>query len=410
METLTDTIKIEELENGSILSPKGFSAGGTHAGLRYSKKDVGMIYSQVPANSAAVYTLNHFLAAPILVTKDSLKASDQLQAVVVNSACANACTGERGLVDAYEMRALTAKKMGIQPDLIAVASTGVIGEYLNMDKINKGISQLELNDTEQSADDFQTAILTTDTCTKQCGYKTKIDGKTIHMGGAAKGSGMIHPNMATMLGFITTDANILPESLQQALKEVTDHSFNQITVDGDTSTNDMVLVMANGMAANDPLTPNHPEWDHFLHLLSQTCENLAKQIAKDGEGATKLVEVVVEGALNDLDARKVAKQIVGSNLVKTAIYGADANWGRIISAIGKAEVQVNAEQVTISIGPIKMLENSNPVPFSEEDAAVYLQNEFITIHVDMHLGNGKGKAWGCDLSYDYVKINASYRT
>lgn len=410
METLTEVSKIQELENGSILSPKGFQTGGTHAGLRYSRKDVGMIYSEVPANSAAVYTLNDFQAAPIQVTKESLSQSGQLQAVVVNSACANACTGEQGLKDAYEMRDLAAQKIGLNPSLVAVASTGVIGEYLQMDKIKLGISQLELGNEQQNAEDFQTAILTTDLCMKSCGFKAVIDGKTVHIGGAAKGSGMIHPNMATMLGFITTDANISAEHLHTALRKVTDVTFNQITVDGDTSTNDMVLVMANGQAENEALTPSHPEWDTFMELLAKTSENLAKQIAKDGEGATKLVEVEVVGAYDNEDARKVAKQIVGSNLVKTAIYGADANWGRIIGAIGQADTKAISEKVTISIGPVTMLEKSNLVPFSEEEAENYLQQDFIEIFVDLHLGDGIGKAWGCDLSYDYVKINASYRT
>lgn len=410
METLTEVSKIQELENGSILSPKGFQTGGTHAGLRYSRKDVGMIYSEVPANSAAVYTLNDFQAAPIQVTKESLSQSGQLQAVVVNSACANACTGEQGLKDAYEMRDLAAQKIGLNPSLVAVASTGVIGEYLQMDKIKLGISQLELGIEQQNAEDFQTAILTTDLCMKSCGFKAVIDGKTVHIGGAAKGSGMIHPNMATMLGFITTDANISAEHLHTALRKVTDVTFNQITVDGDTSTNDMVLVMANGQAENEALSPSHPEWDTFMELLAKTSENLAKQIAKDGEGATKLVEVEVVGAYDNEDARKVAKQIVGSNLVKTAIYGADANWGRIIGAIGQADTKAISEKVTISIGPVTMLEKSNLVPFSEEEAENYLQQDFIEIFVDLHLGDGIGKAWGCDLSYDYVKINASYRT
>lgn len=410
METLKEHSVVEEIKSGNILSPKGYIAGGIHAGLRYSKKDIGMICSEVPANSAAVYTLNHFQAAPIQVTKVSLLNGGVLNAVVVNSACANACTGEKGLIDAYEMRALAAKKLGIEPHLIAVASTGVIGEYLKMDKINEGIARLQLGADVQDAEDFQTAILTTDTVMKQCGYQASIDGKIVSMGGAAKGSGMIHPNMATMLGFVTTDANISSEHLHQALKAVTNVTFNQITVDGDTSTNDMVLVMANGLAENVPLSPSHPEWDTFLLLLSETCESLAKQIAKDGEGATKLVEVNVIGAENEEDARMVSKQIIGSNLVKTAIFGADANWGRIIGAIGKARVKVKPEFVSISIGPVKMLEKSNPVPFSESEASLYLQNDYIKIDVDLHGGEAIGKAWGCDLSYDYVKINASYRT
>lgn len=410
MGSLTETSIIKEIENGTIVAPKGFSTGGVHAGLRYSKKDLGMIFSEVPANSAAVYTLNAFQAAPLHVTKDSLGKEGILQTVVVNSACANACTGEQGMKDAYEMRKLAAEKTNVKEHYAAVASTGVIGEYLDMEKIKKGIENITFGKSVKNAEDFQTAILTTDTVMKHCAYSAVIGGKKVSMGGAAKGSGMINPNMATMLAFITTDAKISSNHLYDALRIVTDNTFNQITVDGDTSTNDMVLVMANGLAENEELTPDHPDWGIFIQLLSKTCEDLAKKIAQDGEGATKLVEVQVNGAMSKEDGRKIAKQIVGSNLVKTAIFGADANWGRIICAIGQTNAKVDIDKVNISIGPIKMLENSTPVPFSEEEATKYLENPFIQIFVDLQIGSETGKAWGCDLSYDYVKINASYRT
>ncbi|NRD77833.1 bifunctional ornithine acetyltransferase/N-acetylglutamate synthase [Bacillus sp. BRMEA1] len=402
--------KIIAIENGNILSPQGFKTAGVHAGLRYSKKDLGVIISEIPASSAAVYTTNQFQAAPLKVTQESIACEGILQAVVVNSACANACTGERGYKDALEMRTLTSEKFNIKENFVAVASTGVIGEYLDMDKITNGIQLLSPGNLNSDAIDFQTAILTTDIVMKNCGYTTIIDGKIITIGGAAKGSGMIHPNMATMLGFLTTDAAISSENLSAALKRVTDHTFNQITVDGDTSTNDMVLVMANGMAGNQPLTPEHPQWETFIKLLTKACEKLAKQIAMDGEGATKLVEVEVLGAKDQEEARFVAKQIIGSNLVKTAIFGADANWGRIIGAIGQTNAMINPHTVDIAIGPIQMLENSVPCVFSEDDARKYLHSPFIKILVDLHVGNGSGKAWGCDLSYDYVKINASYRS
>ncbi|WP_449540478.1 bifunctional ornithine acetyltransferase/N-acetylglutamate synthase [Ferdinandcohnia sp. Marseille-Q9671] len=399
-----------KVEEGSVVTPKGFKAAGVHAGLRYSKKDIGAIVCDVPASCAAVYTQSHFQAPPLKVTKASIATENKLQAVVINSACANACTGEQGLVDAYEMRAETAAHFGIADHLVAVASTGVIGELLQMDKIKSGIKMLEPASTVSAAEDFQTAILTTDLVMKKACYQTTIDGKTITVGGAAKGSGMIHPNMATMLGFVTTDADIDSDTLQAAMKAVTDVTFNQITVDGETSTNDMVLVMASGKAENNPLTPEHPEWESFLSVLQLTFEDLAKQIARDGEGATKLVEVNVTGAVSDNDARIIAKKIVGSNLVKTAIYGADANWGRIIGAIGHSTATVNPDIVDISIGSIQMLKESQPVAFSEELAKAYLEGTDIVIHVDLHLGNGFGIAWGCDLTYDYVKINASYRT
>lgn len=407
---LVSQTEVTELPTGSIITPKGFTAAGVHAGLRYSKKDLGIILSDTPAQCAAVYTTSHFQAAPLKVTQESIAAEGLIQAVIVNSACANACTGDQGLKDAYQMRKSAADKFNLKEQHVAVASTGVIGEYMQMDKIEEGIKMLKPGNEALHSEDFQTAILTTDLVMKKCCYSAVIDGKTVTMGGSAKGSGMIHPNMATMLAFITTDANIDCGDLQFALKQVTDRTFNQITVDGDTSTNDMVLVMANGTSGINKLSPDHPDWDVFIQMLSQTSESLAKQIAKDGEGATKLIEVEVSGTKSDDDARMIAKQIVGSNLVKTAIYGADANWGRIIGAIGQSQPTIDPSSVDIAIGPIVMLKNSVPLAFSEEEAKEYLSNAAIQITVDLHQGAGKGKAWGCDLSYDYVKINASYRT
>ncbi|MGP7817961.1 bifunctional ornithine acetyltransferase/N-acetylglutamate synthase [Niallia sp. 01092] len=401
---------IKEIADGSIVSPIGFKAAGVHAGIRYSKKDLGLIISEVPANSAAVYTTSHFQAAPLKVTQDSIAAEKLIQAVVVNSGCANACTGEKGLEDAYKMRQLAADQLNIKKEYVAVSSTGVIGEYLKMDKISDGIKQLNSGNTSSHADAFQEAILTTDTVMKKCCYAATIDGVTVTMGGTAKGSGMIHPNMATMLGFITTDANIDSDLLQESLSAVIPTTFNQITVDGDTSTNDTVLVMANGLANNSALTKDHPDYSAFLELLAKTCENLAKQIAKDGEGATKLIEAEVSGCKSEEEARMIAKQIVGSSLVKTAVYGSDANWGRIIGAIGQTNADVNPNTVDIAIGNIVMLKMSEPQVFSEEEAINYLNQDFIKISVHLHNGEAKGKAWGCDLSYDYVKINASYRT
>lgn len=410
MQALSNVSAVKEVVEGSIITPKGFTADGVHAGLRYQKKDLGIIISEKPAHCAAVYTTNQFQAAPLKVTQASIAQEGIIQAIIVNSACANACTGERGLNDAFQMRKWTAEQFGIQEHHVGVASTGVIGEFLPMEKIHAGIQQLAPESAHINVEAFQTAILTTDIVMKNCCYSAVIDGKTVYMGGAAKGSGMINPNMATMLAFITTDANIENEYLQKALKEVTESTFNQITVDGDTSTNDTVFVMANGKSENHSLTPEHPEWNVFLELLAKSCESLAKQIAKDGEGATKLIEVEVIGAMNDLDARMAAKQIVGSNLVKTAVHGEDANWGRIISAIGQSNAVINPLLVDIAIGPITMLKNSEPQPFSEEEASAYLKNSTIHIFVNLHLGNGLGKAWGCDLSYDYVKINANYRS
>ena len=396
--------------NGGILTPKGYQAEGIHAGLRYSRNDLAILYSVVPANAAAVYTLNTYQAAPILVTKDSMRSEGKLQAIVVNSACANACTGERGLKDAYLMRSHTAEKLNIPSSYVGVASTGVIGEFLEIDKICKGISKLQLTDHESGAKHFEEAILTTDTKTKSCAFQTVIDGVVVSMGGAAKGSGMIHPNMATMLGFITTDANVDQRALQTALRKVTNLSFNQITVDGDTSTNDMVVVMANGMANNQTLNENHPEWNRFVELLKEVSESLAKEIARDGEGATKLIEVVVTGAETDQEAQVLAKTVIGSNLVKTAVYGADANWGRIVGAMGRSNIPFNKDRVSIFFGPVEVLHFGAPILFDEEKAREYLLSDEVQIRIQLTDGLGTGVAWGCDLTYDYVKINASYRT
>ncbi|KIY22964.1 MULTISPECIES: bifunctional ornithine acetyltransferase/N-acetylglutamate synthase [Mesobacillus] len=406
----TDKKWIKDIPDGGILTPKGFKCSGVHAGLRYNKLDLGLIVSETPASCAAVYTTSHFQAAPLVVTQESIAREGVLQAVIVNSACANACTGDQGYRDALKMRELTAAKFGLPEHYVAVASTGVIGEFLQMEKIEAGIAKLAIGNDQEDETNFQTAILTTDLVTKHACYSAEIDGRTVSVGGVAKGSGMIHPNMATMLGFLTTDANISSEALANALKEVTNTTFNQITVDGDTSTNDMVLVMANGEAGNRPLHPEHPEWPVFIELLTESCASLAKQIARDGEGATKLIEISVSGALSDEEARMIGKQIAGSNLVKTAIYGADANWGRIIGAIGQSEASVNANNVDIAFGDITMLKKSTPMAFDEENAREYLMNDKVEIFVNLNLGDGQGMAWGCDLSYDYVKINASYRT
>lgn len=403
--------EVIEVENGSIVTPKGFKAIGIYTGVKRKRLDLGAIFCEVPASSAAVYTTNRIQAAPLKVTKESIMKEGKLQALVVNSGNANACTGEKGLEDAYEMRSVSAEHFNVPNHYVAVTSTGVIGQYLPMDKIVPGIQQLQPEATIEAAEAFNEAILTTDTIKKMVCYQTTIDGKAISVGGVAKGSGMINPNMATMLSFVTTDAVIEPSVLQQALSEITNQTFNSITVDGDTSTNDMVVVMASGLAEHETLTPAHPEWNGFYQALKLTCESLAKKIARDGEGATKLIEVQVQGAVNDEEAGKVAKKIVGSDLVKSAVYGADANWGRIICAVGYSGCEIDPDTIDIAIGPIQTLVNSQPVVFSEEEATAYLKDEeTIKINVDLKIGNGTGKAWGCDLTYDYVRINAGYRT
>jgi glutamate N-acetyltransferase/amino-acid N-acetyltransferase len=405
----TSTKEIVILKEESVTLPKGFKAGGMHCGIKRKKLDLGYIVSEVPATTAGVYTTNIFQAAPLLVTQESIAKENKIQAILVNSGNANACTGEQGLSDAFEMQKEFASQLAIDDHLVAVTSTGVIGELLPMDKLKAGIQQI-LHDEYENEDNFKQAILTTDTSMKQIAVQVKVNGKTVSIGGAAKGSGMIHPNMATMLGFVTTDANIAHDDLLYALKDVTNQTFNMITVDGDTSTNDMVLVLANGMAENNQLTKDHPDWEVFKEGLKIVCESLAKSIAKDGEGATKLIEVQVNGAFSNDAARAVGKAIISSNLVKTAIYGTDPNWGRIVSAIGYSGVPVEPNAIKVAIGPFLVFENGLPSPIIEADVKEYLELETIQIFVELNQGDYSATAWGCDLTYDYVKINASYRT
>ena len=393
--------------DGTIASPLGFSADGLHAGFKKKKLDFGWIVSEVPASVAGVYTTNKVIAAPLLVTKASIQKSQKLQAIVVNSGVANSCTGQQGLDAAYEMQRLTAQKLQIEPDLVGLASTGVIGEQLPMDALKNGLSQILVSG---KAEDFAEAILTTDTCTKTCVVTEEFGSDLVTMAGVAKGSGMIHPNMATMLAFITCDANISSATLQKALSQHVETTFNQITVDGDTSTNDMVLVMANGCRQNEEILPDTEEFEKFSKMLRYLMADLAKKIAKDGEGATKLIEVNVLHAKDEQSGRMIAKSVVGSSLVKTAIFGQDPNWGRILAAIGYAGADVSVDNIDIWIEGIPVMQASSPVAFDPEETSDAMAGELLTLTIDLHDGEAEAQAWGCDLSYDYVKINALYRT
>ena len=393
--------------DGTIASPLGFSADGLHAGFKKKKLDFGWIVSEVPASVAGVYTTNKVIAAPLLVTKASIQKNQKLQAIVVNSGIANSCTGQQGLDAAYEMQRLTAQKLEIEPDLVGLASTGVIGEQLPMDALKNGLSQILVSG---KAEDFAEAILTTDTCTKTCVVTEEFGSDLVTMAGVAKGSGMIHPNMATMLAFITCDANISSATLQKALSQHVETTFNQITVDGDTSTNDMVLVMANGCRQNEEILPDTEEFEKFSKMLRYLMADLAKKIAKDGEGATKLIEVNVRHAKDEQSGRMIAKSVVGSSLVKTAIFGQDPNWGRILAAIGYAGADVSVDNIDIWIEGIPVMQASSPVAFDPEETSDAMAGELLTLTIDLHDGDAEAQAWGCDLSYDYVKINALYRT
>ena len=402
--------QMKRVSGKNIATPKGFKAVGIHCGLKHKKHDLAVLLSEVPASVAGVFTTNAIQAAPLVVTKEVVQQTGQMQAVIINSGNANACTGKQGMIDALTMQEKTAEQFGIAANLVGVASTGVIGEKLNMEPLLAGIKQLQPTSTLEGSIQFSQAILTTDTVMKNTAYRMEVDGNEITIAGTAKGSGMIEPNMATMLGFITTDAKIESVHLQEALKSVTDVTFNSITVDGDTSTNDMVLVLANGLAENQPLSPAHPEWDSFIQTLHAVAQDLAKMIAKDGEGATKLIEVEVDGAVTDAEARKIAKTVVGSPLVKTAVFGCDANWGRVIAAVGYSGASVDPLGITIKIGDTTVVTDGEPVNFSEEDLLLYLKQPEVKIFVGLNIGSGNGIAWGCDLTYDYVQINASYRS
>lgn len=402
-----------KLVSGGICAAKGFTAAGISAKLKKSlKPDLALIYSKVPAVAAGVYTKNKIKAAPLLLTKSNLKSSNNMaQAVIVNSGNANACTGKLGKVHAVQTITELGKFLKIEKNLIAVTSTGVIGVPLPVEKIIDHIPELIKGLESTGGALAAKAILTTDTFIKECAVEVKLSNGSIKIGGIAKGSGMIHPNMATMLAFITTDAAINPETLQEAIKLATNNSFNMISVDGDTSTNDMAYIMANGLAKNTLIkTIKSGDGKLFYDGLVQVCIDLAKQIARDGEGATKLIAANVRGARNDKQAKVVAKSVISSSLVKAAIFGNDANWGRIAAAIGYSGSNVNPNKIDIAINGLEVFARGMPLKFSETKALEVLQQKDIAIDINLGLGKFASTAWGCDLSYDYVKINAAYRT
>jgi len=398
-----------------VTAPKGFLAGGLHCGVKNNntqKKDLAMIYSEVPCTAAAVYTQNKVYGAPITVTKKNI-ADGMAQAMVCNSGNANTCNAD-GVEKAQMMCDLAAKALNLKPEDIIVASTGVIGLVLPIEPIEKGIAQLAPILSKDGNMDAVHAIMTTDTKPKEEAYEIEIGGKTVKIGAMAKGSGMIHPNMATMLGFLTTDAAITSEMLAKALKLAVDDTFNMVSVDGDTSTNDMVSIMANGMAENPLIDKEGEDFDLFVTVVKEICTSMAKKIAGDGEGATKLVECTVTGAPTIPLAKAIAKSVITSSLTKAAMFGADANWGRILCAIGYTEGDFKVDDIQVDIsspkGSILVCQNGAGVEFSEEIAKEILLEEEIHIEITMKQGDATATAWGCDLTYDYVKINGDYRT
>ena len=401
---------------GGITAPKGFLATGEHVGVKKVKKDLAIIYSEKPALCSAVFTKNLVKAPPLWWCEKLVKEKQKIQAIVINSGNANACTGDRGYQDALAMAETLSECLNIKKESVLVTSTGVIGVYLPMDKIIPGIKETSktLGADEKSAKRCAKAIMTTDTFRKEIAVEIDIKGKKVKLAGIAKGSGMIHPNMATMLGFITTDINISQELLDKAFKENINDSFNMITVDGETSTNDMAVILANGLAENPIVDKEDEDYEKFKTALDYITKYLAKQIVKDGEGATKFLECQIFNAKSKEDARVLCKAILNSNLVKTAFFGNDANWGRILSAMGASGVDFDPNQVKISFkndtGEIKLFENGLPVEFDEDFAFKILKQEEIKILIDMNRGLESIIGWGCDLSFDYVKINAEYRT
>ena len=403
-----------KLITGGVCAAKGFTAGGIHCGIRknHTKKDLAMVFSSVSASAAAVYTTNLVKGAPLTVTKEHL-ANGKARAVICNSGNANTCNAD-GIEIAEAMCAETAKALGISPAEVIVASTGVIGQSLDLTPIKAALPALAASLSETGSDDAAAAIMTTDTVDKQAAVEFTLGGKTCRLGGMAKGSGMIHPNMATMLVFITTDAAISPEMLRKALGSDVQETFNMVSVDGDTSTNDMVTVLANGLAGNEEITAEGPDFTEFMKALNTVTMSLCRMIAGDGEGATRLLECVVTGAPSREVARTAAKSVICSSLVKAAMFGADANWGRILCAIGYSGAAVDVGKIDVAFrsakGEIPVCRDGAGIPFSEEKAKEILLEKEIDILVGLNDGSWEATAWGCDLTYDYVKINGDYRT
>lgn len=396
---------------GGICAATGFMASGVKAYIKSRKTeklDVAVLYSSSPATAAGVFTTNKVKAACVTLSMEAVK--HPLQAIVMNSGNANCCTGEQGMRDAQAMQVAAAEGLKLLPECVAVASTGVIGERLPMDRMLNGIVDACANLSPKGAVNAASAIMTTDTFRKEYALELTIDGKTVRMGGMAKGSGMIHPNMATTLGFVSTDAKISRSALQLALKQANDRSFNMISVDGDTSTNDMIIVLANGLANNSEITEESPDFKIFADALETVLIALGKMVIKDGEGATKMFEVNVIGASSELEARKAARAVSSSSLVKSAIFGNDANWGRILCALGYSGAEFDPTLVDLYIGSVPVMKSGANLPFDEDAATQVLSQNEMVITACLHSGKASAKAWGCDLTYDYVKINGSYRT
>ncbi len=405
---------------GGVTAPKGYKAAGISAGLKASgAPDLALILSDTEAIAAGVFTLSQVTAACVDYCRNLLQEDSSMRAILCNAGQANAGTGEQGWQDANESAELLATTLGITPQEVLLASTGVIGQRIKMDALRTGIPQVVADLSADGGARAAKAIITTDLVTKEIALETTIEGRPVRIGGIAKGSGMIHPNMATMLGFITCDAVVSSSLWQEMLKRSVDRSFNQITVDGDTSTNDCVIALANGQSRTSAITSMGKNAEKLESMLTEVCQYLAKAIARDGEGATCLVEVQVSGALNDKEAATVARTIAGSSLVKSAIFGRDPNWGRIAAAAGRAGIKFHQDELGIKLGDFILMQNGQPQEFDRSAASnylkqaaegAYLKEDTVLIAVEIGVGSGTGTAWGCDLTYKYVEINAEYTT
>ncbi|MFO7819098.1 MAG: bifunctional glutamate N-acetyltransferase/amino-acid acetyltransferase ArgJ [Halanaerobacter sp.] len=398
-------MNVKEIE-GTVTTPLDFFASGIETGVKEEGKDMALIYSIVESEAAAVFTENQAQAAPVRISRNHLE-DNQAQAILVNSGNANACTGERGNLDAAKMIELAGQKLGLDQDDIILCSTGIIGEYLEMDKIKPGIEKAVLNLKENGGVEAAEAILTTDKYQKELAVKVDIGGEEITIGGIAKGSGMIEPSMATMLSFLTTDAGIDKRLLQEALSKAVDKTFNRITVDGDQSTNDTVAILANGAAENEVIEEKDDSYQRFVEGLSYICKELAHLIVKDGEGATKFITIEAEGVESEAKAVKIAKGVANSNLVKTAIFGEDPNWGRIASAAGSVGVEFELDKLEIRINGQDIFGPAQQIYNYADDL---LEESTVKIEVDLNSGEESAQVWTCDLSYKYVEINAEYHT
>lgn len=393
-----------------VTFPKGFKAAGVKAGIKKSGNlDLALIYTEKEAAVAGVFTKNAVAAAPVIVSREVVKGG-KAHAIVANAGCANACTGETGLANARKMAALAAAEVGCAPDEVLVGSTGIIGVNLPMDKLEAGIKAAAAELSEDGSKNAGNAIITTDTYSKACSCEVEIGGQAVRFGAIAKGSGMIQPNMATMLCYITTDANISSQLMQKALSEIVEVSFNMISVDGDMSTNDTVLVLANGASGAAEITDGSPEYDKFYATLKEICQELSKRIAADGEGATKFLTINVSGTKTFEDAKTVAMSIAKSPLVKTAFFGEDPNWGRVICAVGYAGIPMVPEKTVIKFGGVTVYANGLGAEFNEDDIHKVMAEHDIVIDVEMGMGDAKATVWSCDFSYEYVKINGEYHT